>query len=159
QITVIPRFLREAMNGSWNMKTAKAFALAAILVSLPSLAFAQSTAPGGAAIAPSPYYGYSTSPYYQYYAYVPPIKGITTATRPPTAGTTTTPTLPPIVGTTTTCLVITTAGSAGKACAEVAEPEYVSGHSAPYVAPGQPIASSAPASSASATDGRAVLVS
>jgi hypothetical protein len=63
------------MNGSWNMKTAKAFALAAILVSLPSLAFAQSTAPGSVVIAPSPYYGYSTSPYYQYYAYVPAYQG------------------------------------------------------------------------------------
>jgi len=69
------RFLREAMNGSWNMKTAKATALAAILVSLPSLAFAQSTAPGGAVIALSPYYGYSASPYHGYHAYVPAYKG------------------------------------------------------------------------------------
>jgi hypothetical protein len=57
------------------MKTAKATALAAILVSLPSLAFAQSTAPGGAVIAPSPYYGYSASPYYGYYAYAPAYRG------------------------------------------------------------------------------------
>ena len=69
------RFLREAMNGSWNMKTAKATALAAILVSLPSLAFAQSTAPGGIVIAPSPYYAYSASPYYGNYAYVPVYQG------------------------------------------------------------------------------------
>jgi hypothetical protein len=69
------RFLREAMNGRRNMKTAKAFALAAVLVSLPSLALAQSTAPGGVVIAPSPYYAYSATPYYGYYAYVPAYQG------------------------------------------------------------------------------------
>ena len=57
------------------MTTAKAFALAAILVSLPSLALAQSTAPGGVVIAPSPYYGYSASPHHGYHAYVPAYKG------------------------------------------------------------------------------------
>jgi hypothetical protein len=68
-------FLGEAMNRSWKMKIAKAFALAAILVSLPSLAFAQSTAPGGVVIVPSPYYGYSASPYYGYYNYAPAHQG------------------------------------------------------------------------------------
>ena len=90
------------MNGSWNMKTAKATALAAILVSLPSLAFAQSTAPGGAVIALSPYYGHSASPYYGYYAYVPAYQGYSYGYAPAYRG---------------TCPVIITAGSAGEAFA------------------------------------------
>jgi hypothetical protein len=52
------------------MTIAKALAIAAVLVSLPSLALAQTVV-----IAPSPYYGGYAQPYYGGYAYAQPYYG------------------------------------------------------------------------------------
>jgi hypothetical protein len=53
-----------------TMTTAKILAIAAILVSLPSLALAQAVV-----IAPSPYYGGYAQPYYGGYSYARPYYG------------------------------------------------------------------------------------